>query len=103
MCGPLGVTRGGYYRHLNKAVYYDHLEIIEAVQELAKASDHTYGSLRMKAALGVMSYPVRRNKAKKLRKEAGVLVKRRKKVDFIWLRLSTYIHGVLLAGAWAQE
>jgi transposase InsO family protein len=141
----LDVTRGGYYRHLNKAVDYYHLELIEAVQELAKASDHTYGSRRMVVALGVMSYPVSRNKAKKLMKEAGVLVKRRKKfkvttdsnhakplfdnilnrdfapkgvirlmyrtlrasvlkkAGFIWLRLSTYIHGVLLAGAWAQE
>ena len=79
MCWPLGVTRGSYYRHLNKAVDYYHLELIEAVQELAKASDHTYGSRRMKAALGLMSYPVSRNKAKKLMKEAGVLVKRRKK------------------------
>jgi transposase InsO family protein len=79
MCRPLGVTRGGYYRHLNKAVDYYHLELIEAVQELAKTSDHTYGSRRMKVALGIMSYPVSRNKAKKLMKEAGVLVKRRKK------------------------
>jgi len=79
MCRPLGVTRGGYYRHLNKAVDYYHLELIEAVQELAEASDHTYGSRRMKVALGLMSYPVSRNKAKKLMKEAGVLVKRRKK------------------------
>ena len=79
MCRPLGVTRGGYYRHLNKAVDYYHLELIEAIQELAKASDHTYGSRRMKIALGLMSYPVSRNKAKKLMKEAGVLVKRRKK------------------------
>ena len=37
---PLGVTRGGYYRHLNKAVDYYHLELIEAVQDLAKASDN---------------------------------------------------------------
>jgi putative transposase len=72
MCRPLGVTRGGYYRHLNKAVDYYHLELIEAVQELAKTSDHTYGSRRMKVALGIMSYPVSRNKAKKLMKEAGV-------------------------------
>ena len=42
MCRPLGVTRGGYYRHLSKAVDYYHLELIEAVQDLAKASDNTY-------------------------------------------------------------
>ena len=38
---------------------------------------HTDGSRRMKFALEIMSYPVSRNKAKKLMKEAGVLVKRR--------------------------
>jgi putative transposase len=79
MCRSLGVTRGGYYRQLNKAMDYYYLELIEAVQELAKASDYTYGSRRMKFALGIMSYPVSLNKAKKLMKEAGILVKRRKK------------------------
>ena len=33
----------------------------------------------METALGAMSYPVSRNKARRLMKEAGVLVKRRKK------------------------
>ena len=79
MCRPLGVTRGGYYHHLKKAVNYDHLALIEAVKAIAKASDHTYGSRRMKAALSAMSYPVSRNKAKTLMKEAGVQVKSRKK------------------------
>jgi len=68
MCRPLGVTRGGYYRHLKKAVDYDHLALIEAVKDIAKASDHTYGSRRMKAALSAMSYRVSRNKAKALMK-----------------------------------
>ncbi|ATX76626.1 integrase [Reinekea forsetii] len=79
MCRHLGVTRGGYYRHLSKAVDYYHLELIEAVQEIGKASDHNYGGRSMKFALGIMSYPVSRNKAKKQMKEASVLVKRRKK------------------------
>lgn len=79
MCRPLGVSRSGYYRHLNKGVDYYHLALIEAVKELAKVSDNTYGSRRMKAALDAMDYPVSRNKAKKLMREAGVLVKRRKK------------------------
>ena len=38
MCRTLGVTRGGYYHHLKKAVDYDHLELIEAVKDIAKAS-----------------------------------------------------------------
>ena len=79
MCRPLGVTRGRYYRHLKKAVDYDHLELIEAIKAIAKASDNTYGSRRMKAALSAMSYPVSRNRVKKLMKEAGVQVKSRKK------------------------
>ena len=79
MCRPLGVTRGGYYRHLKKAVDYDRLELIEAVKDIAKASGHTYGSRRMKAALNAMGYPVGRNKARKLMQEAGVQVKSRKK------------------------
>ena len=79
ICRPLGVTRGGYYRHLKKAVDYDRLELIEAVKDIAKASDHTYGSRRMKAALDTMGYPVSRNKAKRLMKEAGVHVKSCKK------------------------
>ena len=79
MCRPLGVTRGGYYRHLKKAVDYDRLELVEAVKDIAKASGHTYGSRRMKAALNAMGYPVGRNKARKLMQEAGVQVKSRKK------------------------
>jgi putative transposase len=74
MCRPLGVTRGSYYHHLSKSVYYYHFELIEAAQELTKAYDHTYGSRRMKISLGIMSYQVRCNKAKKLIKEASVLV-----------------------------
>ena len=65
MCWPLGVTHDGYYHHLNEAVDNYYLDIVESVQELAKASDYTYGSRHMEAVLGVMSYPVSRNKAKK--------------------------------------
>ena len=79
MCRPLGVTRGGYYRHINKAVDHYHVELMEAVKQLAVASGNTYGSRRMKAGLAAMSYSVSRRKAKKLMNEAGVVVKSRKK------------------------
>ena len=42
MCRPLGVTRGGYYRHLKKAMDDDRLELIDAVKDIAKASGNTY-------------------------------------------------------------
>ena len=57
---------------------HDHLERIEALKDIAKASDNTYGSRRMKAGLNAMGYPVSRNKARKLMKQAGVQVKSRK-------------------------
>jgi len=83
MCQLLGVTRSGYYgylqRELNRPVDFHHLELLEAVTEIAKSSDNTYGSRRMKKALCALSYPVGRNKARALMKETGVKVKCRKK------------------------
>lgn len=83
MCRLLGVTRNGYYSHRRRKLEkpYDpyHQELLEAVRDIAKASDDTYGSRRMKKALCALSYPVSRNKARRLMKEAGVAVKRRKK------------------------
>ena len=82
MCRLLGVTRGGYYGYLRRndgrADPY-HLELLEAVRDIARATDDSYGSRRMKKALNAMSYPVSRNKARKLMREAGVQVKHRKK------------------------
>lgn len=83
MCQLLGVTRSGYYdyqrRNGDKTNAPYHREILEAVRDIAKASDSTYGSRRMKRALNALSYPVSRNKVRKLMKEAGVQVKHRKK------------------------
>ena len=83
MCRLLGVTRSGYYgyqrRKEGRIVDYYHQELLEAVKDIAKASDDTYGSRRMKKALCALSYPVSRNKARKLMKEAKVRVKCRKK------------------------
>ena len=82
MCRLLGVTRGGYYgyqrRNGGRPDFY-HLELLEAVRDIARATEDSYGSRRMKHALNALSYPVGRNKARKLMKEAGVQVKHRKK------------------------
>jgi len=78
----LGVTRSGYYgyqRSRNEAEDYYHQELLEAVRDIAKTTDDSYGSRRMKKALNILSYPVSRTKARKLMKEAGVQVKRRRK------------------------
>jgi len=83
MCRLLGVTRGGYYgyhqRHRGREDDLYRQELLEAVRDLAEASDYSYGSRRMKKALNILSYPTSRNKARKLMKEAGVQVKHRKK------------------------
>lgn len=82
MCQLLGVTRSGYYGYQQRTgdrIDYYHLGMLEAVQDIAKATDNSYGSRRMKKALNILSYPVSRNKARKLMREAGVQVKRRKK------------------------
>ena len=82
MCRLLGVTRSGYYgyqRRGSDGIDYYHQELLEAVRDIAKATWDSYGSRRMKKALNALNYPVSRNKARKLMKEAGVQVKHRKK------------------------
>ena len=49
------------------------------MKEISDKSKQTYGSRRMQRALNALGYPVGRNKAKKLMKEAGVMVRYRKK------------------------
>jgi putative transposase len=83
MCRVLGVTRSGYYsyqrRNANKPEDPEHQEMLQWVKKVAKASDYSYGSRRMKKALNALGYPVGRNKARKLMKEANVQVRYRKK------------------------
>lgn len=82
-CEVLGVSRNGYYQyrknHEGKPEDPDHKEMIGWVQDIAKSSDDTYGSRRMKKALNVLGYPVSRDKARKLMREAKVQVRHRKK------------------------
>ena len=82
MCRLLGVTRGGYYGYQKRgggSIDYYRQELLETVRDIAKATDDSYGSRRMKKALNALSYPVSRDKTRKLMKEAKVEVKRRKK------------------------
>ena len=46
---------------------------------IAEDTGYTYGSRRMKRALNALSYPVSRQKTRKLMQEAGVKVLQRKK------------------------
>lgn len=83
MCLLMGVLRSGYYRYrkksLNKPVDPEHQEMLDFVKEISEKSKHTYGSRRMQKALNALGYPVGRNKTRKLMKEAGVMVRYRKK------------------------
>jgi len=53
--------------------------MLEWVRRVDDASGHTYGSRRMKRALNYLGYPVSRNKARNLMREAEVQVRHRKK------------------------
>ena len=82
-CQVLGVNRSGYYNYrtnvANKPDDPVHQEMLEWVKDIAESSGYSYGSRRMKKALNVLGYPVSRNKARKLMREAGVQVRHRKK------------------------
>jgi len=82
-CQVLGVKRSGYYHYqssqASQADDSKHQEMLEWVKDIAKSSDYSYGSRRMKKALNALSFPVSRNKARKLMREAGVQAKQRKK------------------------
>jgi len=79
----LGVSRNAYYRYCQRQRYRspdaEHKAMIEAVKEVAQGSDKSYGSRRMKHALNALGYPVGRQKARSLMREAGVKARYRKK------------------------
>ena len=82
-CQVLGVSRSGYYHYqansANKPDDPQHQEMLDWVKAIAESSGYSYGSRRMKKALNALGYPVSRNKARKLMKEANVRVRHRKK------------------------
>lgn len=84
MCRLLGVKRNGFYRYL-KSLHQPtppddkRQEMIEWMRKIAKASDYSYGSRRMKKALNALGYFVGRRYARTLMKEAGIQVRYKKK------------------------
>ena len=83
MCRVLGVSRSGYYRFDRQdkdlvAKRY-HEEMLSCIQWIAESSDNSYGSRRMKVAMNYLGYPVNRNQARRLMREADVQVRHRKK------------------------
>lgn len=82
MCSLLDVNRNAFYvwcKSPAREIDPEHAELLEWVKEVAKASDYSYGSRRMKEALNGLGYPVSRNKARKLMREAGVKVRQKRK------------------------
>jgi len=83
MCSLMGVLRSGFYRYRrnsrNKSIDPEHQEMLDFVKEIAEKSTYTYGNRRMQRALNALGYPVGRRKARSLMKEAGVMVRYRKK------------------------
>ncbi|MCU7894447.1 MAG: IS3 family transposase [Candidatus Thiodiazotropha sp. (ex Lucinoma aequizonata)] len=79
----MGVKRSAYYQYIACQTSHkedkNQQEMLEWIEDIAESSDHTYGSRRIKKALNILGYPVSRNKARKLMREAGVSVKQRKR------------------------
>ncbi len=82
-CQVLGVSRSGYYNYCrgiaNKGDDPEHQEMLGWVKKVGESSNYSYGSRRMKKALNALGFPVNRNTARKLMKEANVKVRHRKK------------------------
>ena len=84
-CKVLGVSRNGYYSYQQRLAANppdpERNTMLYCVKRIAQASNHTYGSRRMKKALGALGYVVSRSKARKLMREAGVEVRFKKRFN----------------------
>ena len=81
-CEVLGVSRGGYYAYQSRLDHgpdAEHEELLECVKWIAESSGYSYGSRRMQKALTALGFPLSRDKARKLMREAGVSARQRKK------------------------
>ena len=83
MCTVLEVKRSSYYsfqqRHQSRSIDSGYEEVIDWITQIDQSSNHTYGGRRMRVALNILGYPVGLMKTKRLMREAGVQVKRKKK------------------------
>ena len=85
MCRLLGVNRNGFYRYMKKQEWpqtqkdNEKAEMLEWIEAIDVASEHTYGSRRMQRALNCLGYPVGRQQTRQLMKEANVKVRYKKK------------------------
>ena len=83
MCHVLGVKTNNYYsyqkRNVDKINDPTHQEMLDLIKDIAKFSDNTYGSRRIKVVLNALSFPISRWKTAKLMKEANVWVRYKKK------------------------
>ena len=83
MCRVLGVCRNGYYRFekqnrdLGRKRFHE--EMLASIRWIAESTNNSYGSRRMKVAMNCLGYPISRDKARKLMREADVQVRHRKK------------------------
>lgn len=83
ICPLIGVKSRNYYSYLKrsgaKKFAPDDGDMIEVIQKISEASDHTYGSRRIQKKLNALSFPVGRWKTAQLMKDAGVWVRYKKK------------------------
>lgn len=83
MCHVLGVKTNNYYsyqkRNVDRIKDPTHQEMLALIKDIAKYSDNTYGSRRIKAVLNALSFPISRWKTAKLMKKANVWVRYKKK------------------------
>ena len=78
----IGVSRNAYYNYRSsraKGVSSEDQEMMDWICEFDKSSKNSYGSRRMKRALNALGYSISRQKARRLMKKVGVIVRNRMK------------------------
>ncbi len=76
------MSRTGFYafqRRQQRPPDRDRAALLADVKQIAESSQYSYGSRRMARALQALGYPVGRDKARRLMKEAGIVVRYRKR------------------------